>query len=67
MEALASYTTAGAYAAFEENLKGRLAPGMLADFILVDRDLRTCADRELLEAQVLATFVGGERVYRRKD
>ncbi|MCB9832343.1 MAG: amidohydrolase [Planctomycetes bacterium] len=67
MEALASYTLAGAYAAFEENLKGRLAPGLLADFILVDRDLRTCSDRELLGARVLRTFVGGEEVHRLKD
>ncbi len=66
MEALASYTTAGAYAAFEENLKGRLAPGLLADFILLDRDLRTCADGELRDAKVLATYIGGERVFRRK-
>lgn len=65
MEALASYTLAGAYAAFEENLKGRLAPGLLADFILIDRDLRSCEDAALLDAEVLATILGGEIVYRR--
>ena len=58
-EALRSYTLDAAYAAFEEGLKGSLAPGHLADLVVLDRDLRTCGDDELLGAKVLRTIVGG--------
>ena len=59
-EALYAYTMAGAYAAFEENRLGSLSPGKLADFILIDKDLRTCPPAALLKAKVVRTF-------RRKD
>ena len=62
-QALASYTTAGAYASFEEAVKGRIAPGMFADFIIVNRDLEQCSDEDVRDARVLKTFVAGKVVY----
>jgi hypothetical protein len=62
-QALAAYTTGAAYAQFAEKEKGTLAPGMLADFVVLDRDLTTVAPPEILKTQVLRTVVGGETVY----
>ena len=62
-EALAAYTTGSAYAQFAEAEKGTLAPGMLADFIVLDRDLTKVAALEILKTQVLRTVVGGRTVY----
>lgn len=66
-EALYGYTAAGAYASGDELLKGRIKAGMLADFVLMDRDLFACDADELLHAQVLSTWLGGECVYRAAD
>ncbi|MDR7464964.1 MAG: amidohydrolase family protein, partial [Armatimonadota bacterium] len=65
-EALRAYTVGAAYASGEEAIKGTLAPGRLADFIVVDRDLlaEAAADPQvLLETRVLATVVGGTPVH----
>ncbi len=62
-QALTLYTRNGAYAGFEEDRKGALEPGKLADFIVVDRDLLTVPADELKDVKVLQTFVGGQRVY----
>jgi predicted amidohydrolase YtcJ len=62
-QALAAYTTGSAYAQFAEHEKGTLAPGMLADFVLLDRDLTKVAPPEILKTQVLRTVVGGKTVY----
>ncbi|HEX7240023.1 MAG TPA: amidohydrolase [Longimicrobiaceae bacterium] len=62
-EALRAYTGAGAYASFEEGEKGTLAPGRLADFVLIDRDLRAVPPEALRDAKVVATVVGGRVVY----
>ncbi len=62
-EALATYTVEGAYAAFQENRLGRLAPGYLADFILLDKDLLSCPEDEIDQARVLRTYVAGELVF----
>jgi len=61
-EALRLYTYNGAYAGFEEKTKGTLEPGKLADFIVVDRDALSVPTEQLKDVQVLATYVGGERV-----
>jgi predicted amidohydrolase YtcJ len=62
-EALAAYTTGSAYAEFMEKDKGTLAPGMLADFVVLDRDLTKVAPPDILKAKVLRTVVGGKTVY----
>ena len=62
-QALAAYTTGAAYAQFAEKEKGTLAPGMLADFVVLDRDLTKVAPPEILKTRVLRTVVGGETVY----
>ncbi len=62
-QALAAYTTGSAYAQFAEKQKGTLAPGMLADFVVLDRDLTKVTPPEILKTQVLRTVVGGKTVY----
>ncbi len=58
-QALRSYTLDGAYAAFEENLKGSLTPGKLADLAVLSKDIMTCPDNEIRQAEIVATIVGG--------
>jgi len=62
-EALRSYTRNAAYAAFEEDIKGSLEVGKLADVTVLSRDVMTCPEAEILEAQVVLTIVGGEVAY----
>ena len=62
-QALTLYTRNGAYAGFEEDRKGALEPGKLADFIVVDRDVLTVPADELKDVKVLQTFVSGRSVY----
>jgi predicted amidohydrolase YtcJ len=62
-QALTLYTRNGAYAGFEEGLKGALEPGKFADFIVVDRNVLTIPADELKDVKVLQTFVGGRSVY----
>jgi predicted amidohydrolase YtcJ len=64
-EALRAYTTNNAYAVFAESSRGRLAPGYLADLVLLDRDLFRVSPPALGEARVRATVVGGRVVYRK--
>ncbi len=64
-QALRGYTYEGAHASFEENRKGTLKPGMLADMVLIDRDLTTMDPETIRDAQVLMTIVGGRVVYSR--
>ena len=62
-EALHSYTAAAAYSAFQEDERGTLAPGMQADFVLLSKDLVNCDDAEILDTEVLSTYVAGKREY----
>ncbi len=64
-EALYSYTMANAYAAFEEDIKGSLTVGKLADMVVLNKNLISCSEEELLETEVLYTFVGGELKYKK--
>ena len=63
-EALISYTLGNAFAAKEDHLKGSLRPGKLADIIIIDKNLLTCPEDEILSAKVLYTIVGGEIKYK---
>lgn len=58
-EALRAYTVLGAYAGREEQVKGRLVEGMLADFAVLDRDLFTIPPEEIREVRVERTYVAG--------
>jgi predicted amidohydrolase YtcJ len=62
-ESLKAYTVEAAYSGFEETIKGRIAPGMLADFIVISDDVRTVKVEQLLSIKVLQTWVGGRLVY----
>jgi predicted amidohydrolase YtcJ len=62
-QALHGYTTEAAYASFEEDIKGKLMPGMLADFVLLDRDLTAIAPETIRDAKVLKTIVGGNVIF----
>lgn len=62
-DAIDQYTIGGAYMSYEEKEKGRLKSGYLADFIILDRNIFTIEKEEILEVQVMKTFVGGREVY----
>jgi predicted amidohydrolase YtcJ len=64
-EALRSYTLNGAYASFEEDIKGSLTPGKLADITVLSKDIITIPDYEILSTAVLYTIVGGKVLYRK--
>jgi predicted amidohydrolase YtcJ len=61
--AVAAYTTGAAYAEFGERDKGRLEPGMVADFVVLDRDITRIEPAAILRTQVLRTVVAGKTVY----
>jgi predicted amidohydrolase YtcJ len=63
MEALRSYTINGAYAAFEENIKGSITPGKLADFTVVSKNILTVPDWDILNTKILYTIIGGKIVF----
>ncbi len=67
MEALRCYTRGSAYAEFMEGRKGFLAPGMLADFVLLSEDPLTVPPASLRDIRVLQTWVDGNCVYRREE
>lgn len=62
-EALRGYTVEAAYAEFEENAKGSIEKGKLADLTVISQDITTLAPKEILSIRVLKTFVGGKLVY----
>jgi predicted amidohydrolase YtcJ len=64
-QALAGFTTGAAYASFAEDKVGRLAPGMRADFVLVDTDPLESPPAAVRATKVLETWIGGVRVFRR--
>ncbi|MBN1271894.1 MAG: amidohydrolase [Candidatus Aminicenantes bacterium] len=63
MEALKSYTINGAYACFQEDLKGSLKPGKLADITVLSKDIMTVPEEEIPDTEVLTTIVGGKVMY----
>ena len=62
-EALVAYTRDAAYASFEEEIKGTISEGKLADLVLIDRDLTAIPPHEIRDARVRMTVVGGEIVH----
>jgi len=64
-EALRSYTINNAYAAFEEDIKGSISTGKLADITVLSRDIMTIPDEEILDTEVLYTIVGGKIMYQK--
>lgn len=62
-EALRGYTTEAAYAGFEENVKGQIAPGRLADLTVISSDITHVPPRQILSIKVLQTFISGKSVY----
>ncbi len=63
MEALASMTTDAAYAAFEEDVKGKLIPGMVADIVVLSQDILTVPDDDLPATRVEHTIIGGNVLF----
>jgi hypothetical protein len=64
MEALKSYTLSNAFAAFEENQKGSLVNGKLADITVLSRDILTVPEDQIADTQIVYTIVGGKIVYK---
>jgi predicted amidohydrolase YtcJ len=65
-QAIAAYTAGSAYAEFAEKEKGKLEPGMLADFVVLDQDITSVPFPKILTTKVLRTVVGGRSVYEAK-
>lgn len=66
-EALRAYTVDAAYAEYSEKDKGMIARGLLADIVLIDRDLTRIAPETIRDAHVTLTVVGGRIVYERQS
>lgn len=62
-EALKSYTIWPAYGAFMEDLTGSIEKGKVADFTILDKNIMTVSEEEILQTQVLITIIDGEVVY----
>jgi predicted amidohydrolase YtcJ len=63
IEALKSHTKWAAYGQFEENIKGSLKKGKLADFIIINKDIMSCPVDEIKNIKVLETYIAGKKVY----
>jgi predicted amidohydrolase YtcJ len=66
IEALKAYTLANAFAAFEEDVKGSLAVGKLADITVLSKDITNVPDAQIRSAKVVYTIVGGKICYQRQ-
>ncbi len=64
-DALRAYTTGGAYAEFSEQKKGMLKRGMLADIVVIDRDLTRIPPETIRDAHIVMTILGGRPIYER--
>ena len=63
--ALRLYTAGGAWMNFREKEVGEISPGMAADIIIIDRNLLALAPKDILDAKVDMTFIGGKIVFDR--
>jgi hypothetical protein len=66
MDAIRLYTINGAYASFEEKIKGSIELGKLADMVVLDRDIFTIPKEEIKDTKVAMTIVGGKIIYQRE-
>ena len=66
-QALRSYTLDAAYGAFEEEIKGSISVGKLADFTIYNQDLMTVDEGDILNTEVVMTIFDGKVVYEKKD
>src|SRR5262245_42121173 len=66
IEALKSYTIANAFAAFEENEKGTLSVGKLADVTVLTKDITKVPDEEIKTAKVVYTIIGGKVAFKQQ-
>jgi hypothetical protein len=64
LEALKSYTINGAYASFEENIKGSIKVGKLADLVVLSNDLLKCPEDQIQNTTVIYTIIGGKILYK---
>jgi hypothetical protein len=62
-QALRSYTLDAAYGAFEENIKGSIEVGKLADFTILSSDIMKVSEIDILKTEVIMTIVGGKIVF----
>lgn len=62
-QALKAYTIDAAYASFEEEIKGSLSPGKLADFVVLGKNLLSIQPEKIKDVKVIATYTGGEIVH----
>ena len=62
-QALKAYTKNAAYAAFEEEIKGTLEVGKLADFVVLEKDIRAIDATTIRDVKVFQTYVGGKKVF----
>jgi predicted amidohydrolase YtcJ len=62
-EAIAAYTIGSAYAEFQEQAKGSIEPGKLADMVVLSQDVLTVAPAAIRDTRVLKTFLGGVEIY----
>ena len=65
--ALRHFTRDGAYATFDEDIRGTLSPGKLADLVVLSNNILTSPPAEILKTKVLLTVMGGKDTYRDKD
>ena len=65
-QAISAYTTGAAFAEFAEKQKGKLEPGMLADFVVLDQDITAALPPKILGTKVLRTVLSGKTVYQAK-
>ena len=64
--ALLAYTQGGAYSSFEENIKGKIAPGYYADLIVLSQNLFKIPTMDIHKTKVLMTMVNGKIIYTKK-
>ncbi|MEE9169895.1 MAG: amidohydrolase [bacterium] len=65
-EAIEAYTLSSAYAAFDEEIKGTITPGKLADMVVLSQDILTIPVNDIVKSEVVYTVVGGKVVYQKQ-